>query len=53
LAISQRLVALLPAHKPVPLQIRERAAAGQKKYWGAMILLASLALGAAVLSSMF
>jgi hypothetical protein len=53
LAISQRLVALLPPQKPAPLQRRERAGAGQKKYWGAMILLASLALGAAILSSMF
>jgi len=52
LAISQRLVALLPAQKPATLQGRERAWAEQKKYWGVMILLASLALGAAVLSSM-
>ncbi len=52
LAISRRLVELLPAQKTPPLQARERAEARQKKYWGAMILLASLALGAAVLSSM-
>jgi len=52
LAISQRLVALLPAQKPAALQGRERVGAEQKKYWGAMILLASLALGAAILSSM-
>ena len=36
----------------VPLQGREQAGAGEKKYWGAMILLASVALAAAVLSSM-
>jgi hypothetical protein len=53
LAISRRLVELLPAGKPAPLQGRERAGAARKKYWGAMILLASLALAAAVLFSMF
>jgi hypothetical protein len=52
LAISRRLVELLPAQKTVPLQGREEAGAGQKKYWGAMIVLASVALGAAVLSSL-
>ena len=52
LAISRRLVELLPAQKTPPLQGRERAEARQKKYWGAIVLLASLALGAAVLSSM-
>jgi hypothetical protein len=52
LAISRRLVELLPAQKTVPLQRRERAGAGQEKYWRAMILLAGIALGAVVLSSM-
>jgi hypothetical protein len=52
LAISQRLVELLPGQKPAPLQGREPVGAGQKKYWQAMILLACLALGAAVLSGM-
>ncbi|HWX30633.1 MAG TPA: hypothetical protein VNZ53_24725 [Steroidobacteraceae bacterium] len=52
LAISRRLVELLPAQKMAPLQGRGQAGAGQRKYWGAMILLASIALGAAVLSSM-
>ncbi|HMD62556.1 MAG TPA: hypothetical protein VKF83_01095 [Stellaceae bacterium] len=51
LAISQRLVDLLPAQKTAPLQGGERTGAGQKKYWAAMILLAGLALGAALLSS--
>jgi hypothetical protein len=49
LVISQRLVKLLPDEKPARL---ERAGAEQKKYWQAMILLACLALGAAVVSSM-
>ncbi|HEX3416689.1 MAG TPA: hypothetical protein VHT21_09835 [Stellaceae bacterium] len=53
LAISRRLVELLPAGKPAPLQGRERAGVARKKYWGAMILLASLALAAALLFSMF
>jgi hypothetical protein len=52
LAISRRLVELLPAQKMAPLQGREQAGAAQKKYWGTMILLASVALAAAVLSSM-
>jgi hypothetical protein len=52
LAISQRLVELLPDQKSAPLQGRVRVAAGQKKYWGAMIVLASVALGAAILSSL-
>ena len=52
LAISRRLVELLPAQKMAPLQGQEQASTGQKKYWGAMILLASIALGAAVLSSL-
>jgi hypothetical protein len=53
LAISRRLVELLPAGKPAPLQGREQAGVARKKYWGAMILLASLALAAALLFSMF
>ena len=52
LAISRRLVELLPAGKPAPSPGCERAGAGQKKHWGAMILLASLALAAAILCSM-
>ncbi|TMJ67741.1 MAG: hypothetical protein E6G83_06790 [Alphaproteobacteria bacterium] len=52
LVISQRLVELLPDQKPAPLQGQERAGAGQKKYWQAMVLLACVALGAAILSSM-
>ena len=52
LAISRRLVELLPAQKMVPLQGREQAGAGQKKYWEAMILLAGVALGAALVYSM-
>jgi hypothetical protein len=52
LVISQRLVKLLPDEKPARLEGRERAGAEQKKYWQAMILLACLALGAAVVSSM-
>ena len=52
LAISRRLVELLPDQKPAPLQGRERVGAGQKKYWQAMVLLACVALGAAILSSM-
>ena len=52
LAISQRLVELLPDQKSAPLQSRERVGAGQKKYWGAMLLFACLALGAALLSSL-
>ena len=52
LAISRRLVELLPADKPARLLGCKRAGAGQTKYWGALILLASLALAAAILSSM-
>jgi hypothetical protein len=33
LAISQRLVALLPAQKPARLERRAQAGAGQKNYW--------------------
>ena len=52
LAISQRLVELLPDQKTVPMEGRKRAAARHKNYWQAMILLACLALGAATLFSM-
>jgi hypothetical protein len=52
LATSQRLVELLPDRKPKPMEGRERAAARQKKYWQAMILLACLVLGAATFFSM-
>ena len=52
LAISQRLVELLPDQKPVPMEGRKRAAARHKNYWQAMIVLACLALGAATLFSM-
>jgi hypothetical protein len=52
LAISQRLVELLPDQKSAPLQGRERVGGGKEKYWGAMIVLASIAFGAAVLSSL-
>jgi hypothetical protein len=53
LAISRRLVALLPNQKPAPLRGRKQAGGAQKKYMQAMILLACLALGAAVLSSLW
>jgi hypothetical protein len=52
LVISQRLVELLPRQKPAPLPARNRAGAVQKKYWRALMTIACLALGAAVLSSM-
>jgi hypothetical protein len=52
LAISQRLVELLPNQKTVPMEGRKRAAARHKNYWQAMIVLACLALGAATLFSM-
>jgi hypothetical protein len=52
LAISQRLVELLPDRKPKPMEGWERAAARQRKYWQAMILLAGLALGAATFFGM-
>ncbi len=50
LAISQRLVELLPHKKTAPSE-RRVVGAGQKKYWQAMTLLAGLALGAAILFS--
>lgn len=51
LAISRRLVELLPTQKPAPLERREQAGAAQKKYWQIMILLACLVLGAAIVFS--
>jgi hypothetical protein len=54
LAITRRLVELLPLRgRASPLgRERERAGAKNRKYFQAAILLACLALGAAVLSSM-
>jgi hypothetical protein len=52
LDISQRLVELLPAHKRAASPDSEQAGANDKKYLQALVLLASFALGAAVLSSM-
>jgi hypothetical protein len=48
LAISRRLVELLPKQKPTPLERRGQAGAGKKNYWPIMILLACLVLGAAI-----
>jgi hypothetical protein len=50
LAISRQLVELLPEHQRRVSLGREQASAKNKKYLQAMILLACLALGAAVLS---
>jgi hypothetical protein len=52
LAISRRLVELLPAQATPPSHRRARPGAGQEKYWRAMILFAGFALAAAILSSM-
>ncbi len=52
LAITQRLVELLPAGGRSAPPGRKRAGAKDKKYFHAVMLLACLALGAAVLSSM-
>ena len=49
LAISQRLVELLPDQKSVPSEGQERVGAGQMEYWHALVLLTCLALGAAIL----
>jgi hypothetical protein len=51
LVISQRLVELLPDQKPAPLQIRRATWSGQKNYWWALIVFASLAVATAVLAS--
>jgi hypothetical protein len=53
LAISRQLVELLPEHQRLALPGREQANAKSNKYLQAMILLAYLALGAAVLSGIF
>ena len=50
LAISQRLVELLPA-QTAPLQARRATWSGQKNYWWALIVFASLAVATAVLAS--
>jgi hypothetical protein len=52
LVITQRLVELLPAGCQSAPPSRKRAGAKDKKYFHALILLACLALGAAVLASM-
>ncbi len=52
LAISRRLVELLPEHRRAASPGRRQADAEGKKYLLATILLACLALAAAVLSSM-
>jgi hypothetical protein len=52
LAITQRLVELLPAGVQSAPPGRKRAGAKDKKYFQAVMLLACLALGAAVLASM-
>lgn len=52
LAISRRLVELLPAQATPPSQRRARPGAGQEKYWRAMMLFVGFALVAAILSSM-
>ena len=50
LAISQRLVELLPA-RTAALQARRGIVSGQKNYWWALILFASLAAAFALLAS--
>jgi hypothetical protein len=52
LAITQRLVELLPAGGQSAPPSRKRTGAKDKKYFHAVMLLACLALGAAVLASM-
>jgi hypothetical protein len=52
LAISLRLVELLPAPEQAASPGREQSSVKDRKYLQAMILLACLALGAVVLSSM-
>lgn len=52
LAISRRLVELLPEHQRAALPGREQANAKGKKFLQMMVVLSSLALGAAVLASM-
>jgi len=52
LAITQRLVELLPVSGQLALPGRKLVGAKDKRYFQAVMLLACLALGAAVLSSM-
>jgi hypothetical protein len=52
LAVSRRLVELLPADKPAGFEHRQPASAQDKIYLSVVLLLACVALGAAVLSSM-
>ena len=52
LAISQRLVELLPARRQAATPAREQAGAKDKKYFYAVMLLACLALGAAAIWAM-
>jgi hypothetical protein len=52
LAVSRRLVELLPADKPAGFERRQPASAQDKIYLSVVLLLACVALGAAVLSSM-
>ena len=52
LTINRRLVELLPSPKIACLQRPGQAGAGQKKYWAAMTLLASVAVEVALLSMM-
>lgn len=52
LAISRRLVELLPEHQRAASPGREQANAKGKKFLQMMVVLSSLALGAAVLASM-
>jgi hypothetical protein len=53
LAISRRLVELWPVGKLAPLQVASGQEQRRSSIWGAMMLLASPAVGAAVLSGMF
>jgi hypothetical protein len=52
LAISRRLVELLPAGPRAATPYREQAGATEKKYFDAMMVLACLALGAVLIYSM-
>ena len=51
LAISRRLVELLPAQNAAPSQARGSTWSGQKNYWWALMLFVSLAVATAVLAS--